>query len=197
MARRAMSARWRPDYPLASAREAQQGTLSGISAIALASRPTRLFAYLTDMLLLLLVLFVPVVLLATRGVMLPNDIISPFVYVIWPAYFILSESKLMGGQTLGKRLMSIAVVRQSGGYLSLPRAILRTLPLVFLWDSSIIARGLPAELMSNPSASMIYHLATLSVCIGVYLLPWVLPNRRGLRDLLAGSIVIIKDPEPV
>jgi uncharacterized RDD family membrane protein YckC len=191
---RVRSARWRHGYPRPPTLDTNRVTLAGISAIGLASRPKRLLAYLIDIILLAVGFVVPVALLATRGLMLPGDGIGSLVaYIIWPAYFIVSESQLMGGQTLGKRLMGIAVVRQTGGYLSLPRAILRTLPLAFIWNSSAIARVLPADLMATPGASMVFGLASLGMCLGVFVLPLVLPQRRGLRDLLAGSIVVNKN----
>jgi uncharacterized RDD family membrane protein YckC len=48
---------------------------------------------------------------------------------IFAAYVIVAESQT--GQTLGKRIMSIRAVRESGGRISLGQAVVRQLPVVF------------------------------------------------------------------
>jgi uncharacterized RDD family membrane protein YckC len=49
--------------------------------------------------------------------------------IIFAAYVMVAESQT--GQTLGKRLMGIRAVRESGGRISFGQAIVRQLPLVF------------------------------------------------------------------
>src|SRR4051812_31819978 len=48
-------------------------------------------------------------------------------------YFGTLNSVLMGGQTLGKRLLKIKVVAKSGTPLSVPKSLLRFLPLGAPW----------------------------------------------------------------
>ena len=105
-------------------------------------------------------------------------------------YFGILNSRLGGGRTLGKRLLGIRVVDQSGNGLSPTRSALRFLVI-----------GIPYFLPTDPGAGLSdwqdFLLSTIAnlvvvggLCSAVYLLIFNTPSRQALHDLLARSYVL-------
>ncbi|NMP17768.1 RDD family protein [Thalassotalea sp. Y01] len=109
-------------------------------------------------------------------------------FVVSFGYFSVMNSRLFAGQTLGKQAMNIRVVDESNQTLSLPRAMLRYLPL-----------GIPAYLNGLPiggddASSFIIYPLSLIVIGGMFTIVYLyLFNRRTrqtLHDLVVGSYVV-------
>lgn len=107
--------------------------------------------------------------------------------VAWP-YFGLLNSRLGGGQTLGKRVLGIKVVNQRGDCLSAPQALMRFLPLGAAW----FLNGVPwpdAVLLSF--WSYVLSVAVFGVGLSlVYLFVFNRATRQSLHDLMVGSFVV-------
>jgi uncharacterized RDD family membrane protein YckC len=107
------------------------------------------------------------------------------------AYFGLLNSRLGGGQTLGKRLLKIRVVGADGSPLPLPKALLRTVVLAIPWFLN--GAPFPADLLASP---LIYVLSLAIFGLGgaiLYLLFFNRGTRQSLHDLLVGSFVVNAD----
>jgi uncharacterized RDD family membrane protein YckC len=104
------------------------------------------------------------------------------------AYFGPLNSRLNGGQTLGKRLLKIKVVARDGAALSVPKSFLRFLPLGAPWFLNH-AQFPDSALFSfwGYVVSIIIFGLGLSV---VYLFVFNRPARQSLDDLLVGSYVV-------
>ncbi len=117
---------------------------------------------------------------------------APWVgFIISAGYFTLFHSKL-GGHTPGKRLLRLQVLSLDGSPLSPARAFLRYLVIGFVfYDSLFFTLLWPA--LSFDSRLWLGMLASslwLSVLVGCTLMVPLHPLKRGLHDLLAGSIVL-------
>ena len=108
------------------------------------------------------------------------------------AYFGLLNSRIGGGQTLGKRLLGIRVVDGGGALLSLPRSLLRYCVL-----------GIPFFLNGAPFGSTVlrpgWGWVLSAVVFGgmlsiLYLYLFNRRTRRSLHDLAVGSWVVNADP---
>ena len=80
----------------------------------------------------------------------------------------------------------------AGGYLSLQHAIARNLPVMFLWFNSLAWAMLPSSISANAALSAGYALVVIMLFLGVYVLPLMAPDRRGVHDLVAGALVVDK-----
>jgi uncharacterized RDD family membrane protein YckC len=103
-------------------------------------------------------------------------------------YFGLLNSRVGGGQTLGKRLLGIQVVGADGAPLPLPRSLLRITVLAVPWFLN--GAPFPADFLVAP---WIYLLATAIFGLGaaiLYLLLFNRTTRQSLHDLIAGSYVV-------
>lgn len=104
------------------------------------------------------------------------------------AYFGTLNSRLSGGQTPGKRLLKIKVVGQDGSPLSVPRSVLRFLPLGAPWFLNN-AQFSDSVLLSP----WLYVLAVAIFGIGlsvVYLYIFNRTTRQSLHDIVVGSYVV-------
>lgn len=104
------------------------------------------------------------------------------------AYFGLLDSKVTGGQTLGKRLFGIKVVSRTGAPLSLPKSFMRFLPLGAAWFLN--DAHFPVRVLFSAWG---YVLSIAIFGIGssiIYLYIFNRRSRQSLHDLLVGSYVI-------
>lgn len=104
------------------------------------------------------------------------------------AYFGALNSWLGGGQTLGKRLLKIKVVDKDGSLLTVPRSLLRFLPLGAPWFLNN-AQFSDSVLLSP----WLYVLAVAIFGIGlsvIYLYVFNRASRQSLHDIMVGSYVV-------
>lgn len=107
-------------------------------------------------------------------------------------YFGALNSRMSGGQTLGKRLLRIRVVGADGAPLPLPRSLLRTMVLAVPWFLN--GAPFPADLLVAPWINL---LTTAIFGLGasiLYLLLFNRATRQSLHDLVAGSYVVGAEP---
>lgn len=111
-------------------------------------------------------------------------------FVIAVGYFGLQESRFCQGQTLGKRLLRIAVVDTQGRPLSLSRSLLRA--AVFSLPVSLNNAQLPAD-----TGAILTFVLTLVIFGGLlsfaYFLIFNRTTRQAPYDLLVGALVVKKD----
>ena len=103
-------------------------------------------------------------------------------------YFGTLDSRLAGGQTLGKRLLKVKVVASDGKPLSVPRAFVRFLPLGAPWFLN--NAQFPESVMFS---AWMYVLSVVIFGIGlsvVYLYLFNRRSRQSLHDLIVGSYVV-------
>ena len=106
-------------------------------------------------------------------------------------YFGTLNSRLAGGQTLGKRALKIKVVAKDGTPLSIPKAFLRFLPLGAAWFLN--------NAQFSESVLFSFWLYVLSVAVFgiglsiIYLYVFNRKSRQSLHDLLVGSYVVSAD----
>lgn len=106
----------------------------------------------------------------------------------WP-YFGLMNSRLAGGQTVGKRLLGLRTVGTDGALLSPPRAMLRGAVLAAPWflNGSVT----DPDLLQTLPLVMLLSLIIFGVGLGsAYLLVFSRPGRRLVHDWAAGSVVV-------
>jgi uncharacterized RDD family membrane protein YckC len=112
-------------------------------------------------------------------------------FVVALAYFGLLNSRLGGGQTLGKRALSIRATTLDGQMLSVPRSLLRYSVLGIPWFLN--NAPLPAAVLFSPwgyVVSLIIFGGLLSI---LYLVIFNRATRRSLHDYAAGSWVVRTD----
>jgi uncharacterized RDD family membrane protein YckC len=101
-------------------------------------------------------------------------------------YYVILNSKIGDGQTLGKRILDIQVVDESGHTVSFATSSLRYLVVVvpyFLSDVPLAATRTPWTVSAFLQALGIISAATL------YLLIFNRRTRQGIHDLAAGTFV--------
>ena len=102
-------------------------------------------------------------------------------------YFGICNSKLMNGQTLGKMLLNIRVVDKNSNYISVAKAILRALPFALY----ILLNGLPVSDSTDLYPSLI--LGTILFSIPILEVYFAIANNKSLQslhDLIAKTYVI-------
>jgi len=106
-------------------------------------------------------------------------------------YFGILHTRITNGQTLGKRMLGIQVVKRDGTFLSVGASLLRYVAVSFVFYN-----GLYGSLVSllPTKASMAIGAVFLLVVIWVFFASFLLiplhPLKRGLHDLVAGSVVV-------
>jgi len=153
----------------------------------------RVGALLIDSLILTALGFILGLLLSDMFVLLGNR--GWFIgTLISLCYFVLMNSYLFHGQTLGKRVLSIRVVRPDGALISLPRSLLRygilaspgmVMPLLILEPSTI----------SGPTQYLFALICGSSLALTSLFL-FNRRTRQTLHDLIAGTCVINTRAEP-
>jgi uncharacterized RDD family membrane protein YckC len=103
-------------------------------------------------------------------------------------YFGVQNSKITGGQTMGKRVLRIKVVAKDGSPLSLQSAFIRFLPLGAPWFLNNAQYS--EQTIFSPWAYVI-SVAVFGVGLSVvYLYIFNRKSRQSLHDLLVGSYVV-------
>lgn len=106
---------------------------------------------------------------------------------IWIACLSLANSKFYKGQTIGKKLFRLSVVDRNAEYLTLPKAFVRSVPIVLAVNSFQIISVIIWE------ASSLYIPAFYGLSAILFGIPYFMllnRNRQGLHDMLVGSQVI-------
>jgi uncharacterized RDD family membrane protein YckC len=108
------------------------------------------------------------------------------------------QSQIGGGRTLAKRLLGLRVLRLDGSYLSLDRSLVRWSTLGVLGYGTAVAYALSSVVpfFALPTLLAAFGGAQLALSLGCVLLVPFHPLKRGLHDLLTGSIVIRGDRFP-
>ena len=108
-------------------------------------------------------------------------------------YFGLLHTRLGAGQTPGKRLLGIQVLKRDGTFLSLRDSLIRYLAVSFVFYNGLYGSFVA---LLPPSASMalgaVFLLVVAWAFFACFLLIPVHPLKRGLHDLLAGSVVVYR-----
>jgi uncharacterized RDD family membrane protein YckC len=108
-------------------------------------------------------------------------------------YYGLFHSRPGHGQTPGKRLLGIQVLRRDGGYLGLGSSFLRYIVVSFVFYNPLygsLAGYLPADTMM--AVGSVFLLLVVWAFFACFLMIPIHPLKRGLHDLAAGSIVVYR-----
>jgi uncharacterized RDD family membrane protein YckC len=112
-------------------------------------------------------------------------------YTAMTIYWTIYHSHLHDGQSLGKKLLKIAVVDSQGKFLDLRRSFLRTFVLAVI----SILNGWAIPILQNP---IVAFFATIIVFGGglslFYGLVFNRTTRQGIHDLILGTYVIHQAP---
>lgn len=109
-------------------------------------------------------------------------------FAIALAYFGICNSRIAGGQTLGKRWLGVRVVDVHDELLSLPRSLLRYVVL----GIPFFANGLPLDprlAMSSPLGYLLALVVFGGMLAIIYLYIFNRRTRQSLHDLVVGSYV--------
>jgi uncharacterized RDD family membrane protein YckC len=116
------------------------------------------------------------------------------------AYTGLLQSRFGGGRTLGKKLLGLRVVRLDGTLMSLDRSLVRYALMGLLVYQGAVAYALVGLLrfLDFASVQMVVSGVATVLFLGCVVVVPFHPLKRGLHDLLAGTIVIRGGmPDPV
>lgn len=107
-------------------------------------------------------------------------------------YFVIMHTSVGQGQTIAKRLLNIRVVRLDGSYLNWMQSLVRYSAIALIINNAGIMQTimLAMPVLENPVFKQIFMWATVIWTLGLIVLVVLHPQKRGLHDLLAGSIVI-------
>jgi len=108
-------------------------------------------------------------------------------------YYGLQHTRLCDGQTLGKRLLGIQVLRRDGRHLGIGKSFLRYLVVSFVFYNGIYGSFLshlrPSTMMAVGS---VYFLVVVWAFFACFLMIPLHPIKRGLHDIAANSVVVYK-----
>jgi uncharacterized RDD family membrane protein YckC len=116
------------------------------------------------------------------------------------AYTGILQSRFGGGRTLGKKLLGLRVVRLDGSLMSLDRSLVRYALMGLLVYQGAVAYALVGLLrvLDLASVQMVVGGVASVLFLGCVVVVPFHPLKRGLHDLLAGTIVIRGGmPDPV
>jgi uncharacterized RDD family membrane protein YckC len=108
-------------------------------------------------------------------------------------YYGLQHTSLGGGQTPGKRLLGIQVLRRDGQYLDFGRSFLRYLVVSFIFYNGLygaLINHLPQSAMM--AVGSVYFLIIIWAFFACFLMIPLHPLKRGLHDIAADSVVVYK-----
>ncbi len=108
-------------------------------------------------------------------------------------YYGIQHTYIGGGQTPGKRLLGIQVLRRDGEYLNFKKSFLRYLVISFVFYNGIfggLLSYLPPKAMM--AAGSIYFIIIIWAFFACFLMIPFHPLKRGLHDITADSIVVYK-----
>jgi uncharacterized RDD family membrane protein YckC len=105
----------------------------------------------------------------------------------------LLQSSLGRGQTLGKRALGIQVLRRDGGYLRMGASMLRFLVVSFVFYNSMYGSFLESV---SPGVAAVAGSVLLFVVVWMFFACFLMiplhPLKRGLHDVISGSVVVRK-----
>lgn len=111
----------------------------------------------------------------------------PIGYSAFFIYLTLMATAPSKGQTLGKKMMKIAIVDENGNYLPANRAALRT--FIFLIISMLNGWAIP--IFENPIIGLLASIIVFGGGLAmIYGLTFNRTTRQGIHDLIVGSYVI-------
>ncbi|MBR7781691.1 RDD family protein [Undibacterium luofuense] len=142
--------------------------------------------------------FIDVAIIATIGMVLGYVFENEFVQIgnlgrlfgifVTTIYFGFLNSKVFGGQTIGKKILKIRVVDSTNNILSLPRSLIR----YAIFFMPLFLNGV--QLPESVSSKLFYSLAIM-ITFGVnlsatylYIFNW--RTRQSLHDIAVGSYVV-------
>jgi len=104
------------------------------------------------------------------------------------------QSKIGKGQSIAKRIFNIEVIGMNGEYLSLWKSFLRYIVIALIFYNSWIGTGLTSLMpfLNNGFFNTLYMIVIIALFFGVLLLVPLHPLKRGIHDIIAGSVVIKK-----
>lgn len=104
-------------------------------------------------------------------------------------YFGLLQSSLGNGQSLAKKIFKFQVLRMDGSYMPLPVSFLRYAVIAVIFYGWAISEVFPQ--LANHIV-LYFALFALIICLflGTIILVAFHPLKRGLHDLIAGSVVV-------
>lgn len=146
----------------------------------------RLFAYMTDFLMLVIYLFsMKYVLYEGFGINLKDNMGFDILVISLPMllYSLITEL-WMNGQTIGKKLMGIRVISLDGDEPNIGQYLLRWLTKVFEWPF------LFGYVFFSIEALFFYIILTGMFGIATVIIITVTPKSQRLGDLAAGTVVV-------
>lgn len=104
------------------------------------------------------------------------------------------QSYIGKGQSLAKKMIGIQVLTLDGNFLSLQRSFSRYIVIALIFYNSWIWLAITSmfPFLNNNITAAIYSYAIITILLGVIFLIALHPQKRGLHDLIAGSIVTRK-----
>lgn len=160
----------------------ENNAVQGIANVELANGWRRLFAYLLDVVFLYGFTFILATLVANsreiRTIAEYNALVNTFTWIVYAlvsAYYIVSGAT--GGQTFGKIIMKIRIVKTDGRRLNWLDAIIR------YWLQGIFSVFVLLDI------NILYGIMSFVVLFGYI---WILidPKRQGWHDKIAKTLVI-------
>ena len=105
-------------------------------------------------------------------------------------YFVILQW-LLDGQTLGKKLLNIKIVKNRDGKLNVFNYLIRCVILNAVWANIILLIGV-CLLKQNAYYTLNYYLSNIRYIIELVILIMVFMNKdaRGLHDIIANTKVI-------
>lgn len=148
--------------------------------------------------------FIDTIILGVIGLII-GAIFSSFLFKIGPygrpigllfiiPYFGIMNSKIGGGQTIGKRLLKISVRNKKNEHISLRRSIVRILVLT----TPALLNGWSVPLFQNVVISWLLSLVIFGFGGAIiYTMVFNQKTRQGIHDLLLGTYVIHAPGKPI
>jgi len=159
------------------------------AAVRFAPRGRRLFAFVIDVVVL-------VVVGALLGLLLHEQLVRAggwgrvIGFAIVVGYFGAANSSLFGGHTLGKAVTGIRVVGVDGEPISLPRSLARG---AILWIPYFLNEATLGTWAGTPWGGSLFAVLVVGGTFAlVYLFVFNGPSRRSLHDLVVGSMVVVR-----
>ena len=105
-------------------------------------------------------------------------------------YFGLLQSSFGNGQSLAKKIFKFQVLRMDGSYMPLPVSFLRYLVIAFIFYGTAIAGFFSPQLEYQIVPIFVFFALFACLILGTIILVAFHPLKRGLHDLIAGSVVV-------
>lgn len=104
------------------------------------------------------------------------------------------QSHIGSGQSIAKKMLKIQVLNIDGSYLSLPKSFFRYSVIALIFYNSWIWMALTstAPVLNNTILQSLFSFFIVFLFLGVTVLLMFHPLKRGIHDLISGSVVIRK-----